>query len=333
MKLLKFLISTILIFSLTGKEKSSGAILYISVSKPFEYETNGLQKPTDFNLLVKDLDSKKSRIIGKFSQGAMDPCISSEGKTLIFSSNTYAPGAIFSVPTSGGRPDQLSDEETSVACPALSPNNKKIVYAGWDKDEQWNIHLMNVDASRHIKLTNSAAIESFPAWSSDGTKVLFHKKENDDSWHIYSVDTDGENLKQLTEGDVMDWLPSASPDGKHIAFWSLRRSKNWEIFLMDIDGNNLRQISNNVGAWVTGSNICQCAWTPDSQKLIFCASGKSLTSKIMVLDISTGEASQLSGEDENYCYSPVWVSSKASAELFKNAVMSVTPTSFSFEKR
>ncbi len=333
MKLLHFLTTVILISGISScKEKPSGALIYISVTKPFEFESNGLQKPADLNVWIKEYGSKEKTLIAKLSQGAMDPCFSSDGKLLVFSSNTKWPGAIYTVPTSGGRPDQLSDGETSVASPALSPNNKNIVYSGWDQEEKWNLHLMKFDGSRHIKLTDSDAIESFPTWFLHGAKIFFHKKEKDNSWHIYSVEPDGDNLTQLTQGSAMDWLPCASPDGKHIAFWSTRNSGNWEIFLMDIDGHNVRQISDGTGVWSVGSNVCQVAWTPDSQRIIFCAPGENMTSRIMELEVSTGKYRELSDKDEKYCYSPVWINSKAKDELMKNGVLTVTPTSASIAK-
>lgn len=334
MKLLHFLASVILVSGvLNCRHKSAGAFFYISAPTPLEFESNGLQKTADLQLWIKDHNSKKKKLLGKLSQGATDICFSSDGKFLVFSSNTQSPGAIYSAPTSGGRPDQLTDGETLVASPVLSPDNKKIVYSSFDNEEKWNIHLMNVDGSRHFKLTNSNAIESFPAWSSDGKKILFHKKENDDSWHIYSIDINGENITQLTQGHAMDWLPCASPDGKHIAFWSTRIPNHWEIFLMNTDGNNIRQISNDAMEWYADANICQVAWTPDSKKIIFSAPGKSKTSRLMELEVATGKCHQISNEEEYYCYAPVWLNAKAKAELTKNGAMIVTPTSASFAKK
>lgn len=333
-KLLFFWTTIILFCGVSGcREKTSGALLYISVSKPFEFENNGLQKPSDLNVWIKDISSKEKKLVAKLSQGAMDPCFSSDGKLLVFSSNTQWPGAIYTVPTSGGKPDQLSDGETSVANPALSPNNKKIVYSGWDDKEKWNLHLMNFDGSRHIKLTDSDAIESFPAWYLHGSKIFFHKKEKDNSWHIYSVEPDGDNLTQLTQGSAMDWLPCASPDGKHIAFWSTRNSNHWEIFLMDVEGHNVRQISDGTGDWSVSSNVCQVAWTPDSQKIIFCAPTEGMKSRLIELEIATGRYQQISDKNENFCYSPVWINSKAKDELMKNGTLTVTPTSASITKQ
>ncbi|MCW5823653.1 MAG: TolB family protein [Cyanobacteria bacterium TGS_CYA1] len=343
MKFLNILSTAVLLIVLTGcydtaqtaesepGQLSSGAFLYISTPKSLKFESNGLQIPTDLHLWLKDYDSKKKKFLANMSKGATDFCFSSDGKFLVFSSNTTEPGAIYLASTLEGKPKQLTDGNTSVACPILSPDNSKIVYSSWDNDEKWNLHLMNTDGSQNSKLTERDSIDSFPTWSADGKKVIFHSKEENGSWHIYSIDLDGTNVNQLTSGKGMDWLPCASPDGKHIAFWSTRNRKNWEIFLMDTDGNNIRQITNNIGEWPVGSSICPVAWTPDSQKIIFSASENSMNSKIMQLEISTGKCIQLSEEDENYCYAPVWISSRAKDELMAKGKLLITPTSLSLE--
>ena len=142
---------------------------------------------------------------------------------------------------------------------ALSPDGKKIavvargeVFAASSKD--------GGDA---VRLTNTAAPESFAAWSGDSQKVVYTSERNE-RLQIFQYDFATETETQLTTaGD--DYSPVFSPDGKSIAFIRSGRA----LMIYDVGSKQERELSKLYTDSPPLVGKRSIAWSPDGNWIAF----------------------------------------------------------------
>lgn len=89
-----------------------------------------------------------------------------------------------------------------------SPDGMRIVFrSGPPRQFQGNIHLLNIDGTNEIELTDFDGVEENPVWSPDGRRIVFQSMKDGD-FDLYIMDADGSNLKNLTNNSAHDYWPS-----------------------------------------------------------------------------------------------------------------------------
>jgi Tol biopolymer transport system component/C-terminal processing protease CtpA/Prc len=169
--------------------------------------------------------------------------ISYDGKQIVFERNFK----IWEMNTDSGKANEvaialrgaasspLTDRlnlSTQIRELALSPDGKKValvargeVFAASSKD-----------GGDGVRLTNTAAPESFASWSGDSQKVVYTSERNE-KLQIFQYDFTTESETQLTSaGD--DFSPVFSPDGKFIAFIRNARS----LWIYDVGTKQEREL-------------------------------------------------------------------------------------------
>ena len=209
----------------------------------------------------------------------------------------------------------------SPGSPAWSPDGSKIAFVVWtstDSSEgsepyRSHIYTVNSDGSNPVRLTSGAVEDDHPTWSSDGRKLAFerHNWEHNE-WYIVAMDSDGRAPVDLNRRFGGGTEPAWSPDGSQIAF-------NWNgsLAVMDPDGSNAMRLppDDNRGGRLP-LDVSKLSWSPDGTRLAFSLyetrdgrDGRDVTgeSNIAILDISTGEITQLTsmtGREINPDWSP-----------------------------
>jgi len=131
-----------------------------------------------------------------------------------------------------------------------------------DRDDNYEIYVMNADGSNQTRVTNNSAQDHLPSWSPNCIKIAFttNRDSNDE---IYVMNADGSNQIRLTNNSAFDLDPSWSPDGNKIAFTSDRNGNDVEIYVMYADGSNQINLTNNSAFDMDPS------WSPDGNKIAF----------------------------------------------------------------
>ena len=144
--------------------------------------------------------------------------------------------------------------------PSWSPDGSKIAFVS-DRDGDYEIFVMDVDAGNERQLTNNNAADSNPSWSPDAGSIVFDS-DRDGNGEIYVMEADGSNQVPLTDHPADDCCPAWSPDGKEIAFESIRDG-DWEVHALTLADGSVRQLTSNPA----GDGIP--AWSADGSQILF----------------------------------------------------------------
>ncbi len=134
------------------------------------------------------------------------------------------------------------------------PPEGRIAFAS-DRDDNFEIYLVDPDGGGLTRLTNNPAEDVGPAWSPDGTRLAF-VSNRDGNQEIYTMNADGTGQTRLTNNPAADLEPAWSPDGTKILFVS-NRDGNDEIYVMNADGSAQANLTNN------GGDDNSPAWAPN----------------------------------------------------------------------
>jgi dipeptidyl aminopeptidase/acylaminoacyl peptidase len=145
--------------------------------------------------------------------------------------------------------------------PTWSPDGTKIAFTSDDPDGT-EIHVVNVDGSGEVNITNNPAVEDFnPAWSPDGSSIAFTKLSCGAvqcPYDIYAMNPDGSGQINLTKKGGFDREPDWSPDGSKIAF------AGFGIEVMNADGSGRTRLMTS-----SAGQPRLPAWSPDGYEIAF----------------------------------------------------------------
>ena len=193
---------------------------------------------------------------------------------------------------------RLTNNLSMDGSPCWSPDGKRIVFVGEDKEWTSDIYVMNADGREKKNLTNNPDIYLTPCWSPDGKRIAFQLGASFGKGEIYVMNADGSGQKRLTNNNTDDGQPCWSPDGKQIAFAS-GQDRRCEIYVMNDDGSGQKRLTNNRA--YDGSPC----WSPDGKKIAF-QLGLYGTGEIYVMNADGSEQKRLTSNntDGQPCWSP-----------------------------
>lgn len=146
-----------------------------------------------------------------------------------------------------------------------------------------------------------------PAWSPDGTRIAFQSNRDTDLLQIYLVRSDGTGLRRLTddraptgENRVGATTPTWSPDGRTLAFAS-DRDGDEEIYVARPDGTGVRKVTRDP------ADDSSPSWSPNGRRIVFDRTDYERQRRaIVVVELATGEETELAHSDEDFVSEPAW---------------------------
>ncbi len=188
-----------------------------------------------------DADGANPHNLTNHDAGDGYPEWSPDGRQIVFTSDRDRNWEIYVINADGTNPINLTNHPAEDGRPDWSPDGLQIAFdsnrAGdWAKDrnDNWEVYVMNADGTSPINLTNHPAEDSRPDWSPDGLQIAFDSnragdwaKDRNDNWEVYVMNADGTSPINLTNHPKWDsqasWEPaptlSVAPNGKLSTLW------------------------------------------------------------------------------------------------------------------
>jgi TolB protein len=151
-----------------------------------------------------------------------DPSYSSDGEKIAYSAFDGNDSEIYTIKATGGKPFQVTDNDTNDVEPTYSPGGKKIAYTCFfgrsDKADEWEICTIRATGGKPFQVTNNKRVDFLPSYSPNGKKIAYSGAHGRD-FDIDTINARGGGKFNVTKDDTSrDFYPDYSPDGKKIAY-------------------------------------------------------------------------------------------------------------------
>ncbi len=181
---------------------------------------------------------------------------SRDGRFLVYTS--YPDGVLWRSGIDGSKRRRLTDLSLRAALPRLSPDGRRVAFAGRSTTGPWKIHVVSVEGGSEIVLPPDHVTD--PGWSPDGKSLVLGSATEQGPGTILRWDFGASRLDPVP-GSAGLFSPRPSPDGRWLA--GLRRD---DLSLM---------LQDRSGAWarLTPHSAAYPQWTRDSAWLHFRRAG------------------------------------------------------------
>ncbi len=215
----------------------------------------------------------------------------SDSRAVLFESRRESEpyGADFSAyvaPLEGGAPYRLHKASGSPF--ALSPDGKRLAFvrrdsAWWRKgykgSAQGDLWLLERDANRYVRLTNTDTPDTFPLWGADG-RTLYFVSERDGTANLYAMDVASRRVRPLTRfRDDGVRFPQISANGAVITF-----EQGMDVYRLDTTTGAMQAIPLQVPAQdaraaetvrrTFSANVDEYAVASDGKEFVFAVRGE-----------------------------------------------------------
>ncbi|WP_084420169.1 S9 family peptidase [Henriciella litoralis] len=223
------------------------------------------------------------------ANGAGTTFISPDGKTIAFSWDITGKPQLWTMPSAGGQPHQLTFGN-GITFFRWTPDSTALVYgADNDGNEQESYYRILADGSEEALVL--AAVEGgfreFGDISADGKTIAFASTErNGLDFDIYTADLATGETTRLYEGVFGFSAHSLSPDGKKLIVTEAVGEDSDNLYLLDVDTRELTEIAKpDPRANHTNGGF---VWLPDSSGFYFSSNERGEFSALTGYGVASG---------------------------------------------
>ncbi len=180
---------------------------------------------------------------------AHEPCFSHDGKQLAYLTNVTGVPQVWSVPVTGGWPEQRTFHQEAVRRLICDPTSDRWLYAiDAGGNERTQLRLLTDGGAVEIALTDDLeVIHTAGPFKPDGSAVAYAANDRDPSCFdvlLRELPPHGAGgSRRLVRSSGM-WLPEAfSPDGKNLVVMEVRGSLDQDLHIVDVDSGDRRLLT------------------------------------------------------------------------------------------
>jgi len=232
--------------------------------------TNG----TDDGAATSSVMTGVSRVTFAEEGADFDPCVSQDGKTLVFSSTQHRTAAdIYLKKTDSRMVTQLTNDPAQDAMPAISPDGSTIAFAS-DRSGNWDLFVMPVTGGRAVQVTTDLADEVHPSWSPDGRSLVFSRQgQASGRWEMWVTEVSNPAVANfIGYGVLPQWCPVAATgaNASDKILFQLGRERGrrsyslWTVEVSNGTTGNLTEISSS-----SETALIDPAWSPDGKWVVY----------------------------------------------------------------
>jgi len=173
-----------------------------------------------------------------------DPCLSPDGKMLVFVSRDGDDLDIFLQRVGGANPINLTaDCAFDDSAPAFSPDGDRIAFRS--QREGGGLFVMGATGESPQRVSDDGFD---PAWSPEGTRLVYATENVEDPYsrstisQLWILDLGSREKRLLYQGDAVD--PSFSPSGRLVTYWAATRGIR-DIFIVPAAGGESQPITDD----------------------------------------------------------------------------------------
>lgn len=216
-----------------------------------------------------------------------------------------APSAVYLVPTAGGKPVRITDNNALHTSPEWLDASRLMIVTGDGSARDVVVLTIGADGSPQgepSRLTNGLHVQSVSTWPGTGRVVYTILARTANLWSV-ALPANGmparlADARPLTTGSQVIESMDVSPDGQWIAFDS-DRSGNQDIYVMPAAGGDAVPL-------VTGpGDDFRAAWSPDGRELAFYSFERGVR-RVFTIPAAGGKPVMLRPGDAFEEHSPDW---------------------------
>ena len=187
--------------------------------------------------------------------------------------------------------------------PSFSPDGERVAFLSdvSGLPQLWSVPASGGDPRQ---LTDYAERIIDARYAPAGGNILFSMDQGgDERGQLYLLADDSAAVTALTsDPEVIHTFGAWSPDGQAVAYVSNSRHRAFfDVYVRDLAADEARLV------WQQDGSNGVAAWSPDGRYLLVSRSATSLYNELFLLDITTGEATQLTRGTGDAAYaSPQW---------------------------
>jgi Tol biopolymer transport system component/DNA-binding winged helix-turn-helix (wHTH) protein len=241
-----------------------------------------------FLVNIETGEKKRLTVPPEFSVDS-DPRFSSDGKQIAFLRVFGQTYEVFTVPATGGEPNQLTNDKSAVSGLTWDAKGENLIFASRRNGNQSNLWKISANGGEPEMLVTGGKNVVNPAISTDGKTIAFVEELRDTNiWQI-NISDQGNSETKLISSSRADHSPAFSPDGSKIVFASDRTS-HYEIWVADADGKNQRQLT------FLQQSAGSPRFSPDGKFIVF-DSQEGQRSDVFVIPTEGGQARNLTASE------------------------------------
>ena len=225
----------------------------------------------DFSeLWVVNVATGENKQITRRPVDAIQPSWSPHGNRIAYWAVPISQRDLYSIPSEGGQPIQITNDAYLDWSPAWSPDGTYLYFAS-DRGGSLNLWRIRIDEQSGNVLgdpepmTTPARSAGYLSFASNGQKMIYTSGENE--FNISKVAFDPKNqtvigsINPVTSGSKSFLEPEVSPDGEWVAFRS--RLPQEDVYIVRSDGTRLRKVTDD------SFKDRFPHWFPDGKRILF----------------------------------------------------------------
>ena len=221
------------------------------------------------------------------SQGtSMAAAVSPDGTQIVVDLQ----GALWTLPSSGGKAGRITDLLHDARQPAWSPDGRRIAFQSY-RNGTWDIWTIARDGTGATPVTPGPFDDREPHWSPDGARIAF-SSDRSGNYDIWVLELATGDIRRVTRDEGNDYWPAWSPDGREIAFVTARQGEAG-VRAVTLDGRERALVAST-------ATLGAPAWTPDGRTVVFSALSGGVT-RLMAGD------REIASAEDIFPFRPQWV--------------------------